>query len=365
MYRVARPILFGLGAESAHRLALRAASWVSARPVLCRWVESRNGLPSDARPDPRLEVHAFGFRFAHPLGLAAGLDKDGDAVDLWPALGFAFCEFGTVTPGRGQRGNIGLRLERIVEDRAIVNRMGFNNRGATHLANRLAVRRTSVPCGANLGKAKETALDDAAGDYARALSAVWSRADYVVVNVSSPNTPGLRDLQAIASLRPLLIRVLEDNRRLSETYEKPERPVLLKVAPDLADEDVDRMADLALDLGLAGLIATNTTVRRDTLSRPSRIEGGVSGAPLSARAEAVVRRLYRRVGHDLPLVGVGGIRDADDAYRRVRAGASLLQLYTSLVYEGPSVVHRIVMGLRDRLVEDGYDGIGHAVGIDA
>ena len=360
-YRIARPGLFRLGAEPAHRLTLRLASWVSARPVLCRAVESWYAPPVDSR----LEVEAFGLRFAHPLGLAAGLDKDGEAVDFWPAVGFAFCEFGTVTPGDGQPGNAGPRLERLVEDRALINRMGFNNRGAASLAGRLARRRTRVPCGANLGKAQKTAFKDAAEDYARGLSAVWPQADYVVVNVSSPNTPGLRDLQAVRSLRPLLVRVLADNRRLSETHEKPERPVLLKVAPDLADEDVDRMADLAQDLKLSGLIATNTTVRRDALTGRPRIEGGLSGAPLAARAEAVLRRLYRRVGRQLPLVGVGGIRSADDAYRRVRAGATLLQLYTSLVYEGPSIVRGIVTGLRDRLVEDGYDAIGLAIGTDA
>lgn len=360
-YRMARSVLFRLSPEHAHRMALRGASWVAAWPFLCRTFGSWYAPP----PDPRLNVEAFGLRFAHPVGLAAGLDKDGDAIDFWPSVGFAFCEFGTVTPGDGQPGNEGPRLERLVGDRAIVNRMGFNNRGAPHLARRLAARRTAVPCGANLGKSKTTALADAAEDYARALSAVWLQADYVVINVSSPNTPGLRDLQAVSSLRPLLVRVLEDNRRLSETHARPARPVLLKIAPDLADEDLDRMADLAQDLSLSGLIATNTTLSRETLRQSPAIGGGVSGAPLAERAEAVLRRLYRRVGREIPLIGVGGIEDAEDAYHRVRAGATLLQLYTGLVYEGPSIVRRIVAGLGDRLAEDGYDGIGHAVGTDA
>ncbi len=352
LYRAIRPLLFALDAERAHHMALKTAAFTARHPWLLSAVQAAVAPPAD----PRLALEVFGLQFASPVGLAAGLDKDGIAIDTWAALGFGFVEVGTVTPGEGQPGNPKPRLVRIIPDEAIVNRMGFNNRGAAALALRLGARRTRIPVGANLGKAKATPLERAADDYAETLEAVVGVADYVVINVSSPNTPGLRDLQAVKTLEPLLARVLDTNRQ--------RRPILLKIAPDLADEDVDRVADLVVDLGLAGVVATNTTLRHELLSRAPSIEGGVSGAPLAPRALDLVRRLKRRV-REVPIVGVGGIRTPDDAYRRIRAGATLIQVYTAFVYRGPALPARIAVGLGDRLERDGLGSIADAVGIDA
>ena len=288
--------------------------------------------------------------------MAAGFDKDAVAFRRLVALGFGFVEVGTVTPGEGQPGNDPPRLQRIVRDEAIVNRMGFNNRGAAHLVQRLAERTTKIPVGANLGKAKVTPLERASDDYVEAMSTVAPHADYLVINVSSPNTPGLRDLQAISALEPLLAKIVGANRA--------RRPILLKIAPDLADEDVDRVADLSKALELDGIVATNTTLRHELLSTKPAIAGGVSGAPLAPRAEALVRRLKRRT-RDLPIVGVGGIRTAADAYRRVRAGATLIQVYTGFVYAGPALPARIAIGLGELLERDGFSSIHQVVGIDA
>ncbi|MCB9645579.1 MAG: quinone-dependent dihydroorotate dehydrogenase [Deltaproteobacteria bacterium] len=349
-----------MDAERAHVTALKMAGRVARSPELCQLAAA---LYAPA-PSPRLRMQAFGLTFDNPVGLAAGLDKDGEAIDLWAALGFGFVELGTVTPGHGQPGNEPPRLTRVVEDRAIVNRMGFNNRGAPHLAGRLAARRTRIPCGANLGKAKVTPLDEAPDDYEATLRAVWPHADYIVINVSSPNTPGLRDLQAVAALEPLVARVVGTNRALAAEHGR-NVPVLLKIAPDLADSDVDAVAELAVASGLDGIVATNTTLRHDLLSRSAGIEGGVSGVPLAPRALELTRRLYRRLEGRLPIVGVGGIRSAEDAWRRIRAGATLVQVYTGLIYEGPGLIASIVEGLDQRLRESRYDGLADVVGVDA
>lgn len=360
-YAVARPVLFSLDAERAHNLTLKIAGSIARQPALLALTRALYGV----KPDPILGQKVFGLDFDHPLGLAAGLDKDGEAIDFWAAVGFGFVELGTVTPGQGQSGNDKPRLERIVEGQGIVNRMGFNNRGAAHLATRLASRTTSVPCGANLGKAKATPLEHAPDDYEAALEAVWPHCDYVVVNVSSPNTPGLRDLQAVDSLAPLIERVMTVNQRRADESGVGPRPILLKIAPDLADEDVDAIADLAVGQKMQGIIATNTTLRHDLAARPPRIAGGLSGPALIPRALDLTRRLYRRLDGALPIVGVGGIRSADDAYLRIRAGATLVQLYTGLVFKGPALVSDIVSGLQKKLHQDGLESVRAAVGRDA
>ena len=361
LYALGRRVLFSMSAEQAHDLTLQVASRVARSSALLRATRARYGVS----PGPALAQTVFGFHFAHPIGLAAGLDKNGVAIDFWPAIGFAFVELGTVTPGSGQPGNDKPRLERIIEGEGIVNRMGFNNRGARYLADRLAVRATRVPCGANLGKAKITPLERAPDDYEAALEAVWASCDYVVINVSSPNTPGLRDLQAVDSLAPLIDRVVAVNERRAKACGQSPRPILLKIAPDLADGDVDAVADLARGHNMQGIIATNTTLRHDLSARPPRISGGLSGPALAPRALELTRRLYRRLEGQLPIVGVGGIRSADDAYARLRAGASLLQVYTALVYRGPSLMNQIVSGLRDKLSQDGVQSVSDVVGRDA
>ncbi len=349
MYRALRRLLFLLPAERIHTwvfFALRLLTSVApSRRLLHRLLAPR---------DPALAVTAFGVRFPGPLGLAAGFDKDGTGLTAWGALGFGYAEVGTVT-AHAQPGNPRPRLFRLPDDRALLNRMGFNNHGAGELAPRLARRHAEVPIGVNIGKTKLTPPERAADDYRASTRLVGPLADFVVVNVSSPNTPGLRDLQAVESLRPILTAVR------SETA----TPVLVKIAPDLADAEIDAIADLAVELGLAGIVATNTTVARDGLSTPGATElgpGGVSGAPLARRSVEVLRRLYARVGGKLTLVSVGGIETADDAWERITAGASLLQGYTGFVYGGGLWPKHIHDGLARRLRAGGFDCLAAAVG---
>jgi dihydroorotate dehydrogenase len=301
-----------------------------------------------------LESTVFGVRFPGPLGLAAGFDKDGSGLSTWGALGFGYAEVGTVT-AHAQPGNPKPRMFRLADDRALLNRMGFNNHGAAALATRLARHRADVPIGVNIGKTKATPAEDAVGDYAESARQVGPLAAFVVVNVSSPNTPGLRDLQAVESLRPILAAV----RLQTDT------PVLVKIAPDLSDEDVDRIADLAVELGLAGIVATNTTISREGLRTPGVAElgaGGVSGAPVARRSLEVLRRLYGRVGDRLVLISAGGIETADDAWERITSGASLVQGYTGFVYGGGLWAKQVHDGLARRLREGGFASLAEAVG---
>lgn len=359
--KVIRPLLFSMDAERAHDLTLSLASLASKSGALCAMAGALYAPPQDAR----LVTKAFGLTFDNPVGLAAGLDKNGVAIDFWAGLGFGFIEMGTVTPNRGQPGNEPPRLRRSVADEAIVNRMGFNNLGAPALAEKLAARNARIPVGANLGKAKVTPLAQAPDDYEATLRAVWDHADYIVVNVSSPNTPGLRDLQAVGALAPLLQRVVHVNREIAGLRRQPALPILVKIAPDLTDDDVDAVADLAMAQGLDGIVATNTTLLHELLSTPPGIQGGVSGRPLQPRALALTGRLYRRTQGRLPIIGVGGIRSAEDAWLRIRAGATLVQVYTGFVYEGPALLDTIVRGLQDRISSFGYGSLSEVVGIDA
>ena len=321
-------VLVQVDAEKAHRAGFRAVRAV--RPVTSR-------IPRKRRP-----VHAMGLEFPGPLGLAAGFDKNAEGIDALAALGFSFVEVGTVT-GEPQPGNDRPRLFRLPADRAIVNRMGFNNDGAEVVAERLAKRRLKhrdgdVIVGVNIGKTKvvpEHDADAVAADYEQSTRLLAPYADYLVVNVSSPNTPGLRDLQSVERLRPLLVAV----RRQADAVTTPHVPLLVKIAPDLSDDDVLAVADLALELGLDGIVATNTTISREGLrSGPEEIArvgaGGLSGRPLRERSLEVLELLRKRVGPDLTIVSVGGISDADDARVRLDAGATLLQAYTAFVYEG-------------------------------
>jgi dihydroorotate dehydrogenase len=333
-------VLTRVDAETAHRLGFRALRLgVPALRLGASW------LGAGGRP-----VHAMGIDFAGPLGLAAGFDKNAEGIDALAALGFGFVEVGTVT-GEPQPGNPAPRLFRLPADRAVVNRMGFNNDGAEVVARRLAARlgakHAQVVVGVNIGKTKAVPEDDQAAvlaDYEKSTRLLAPHADYLVVNVSSPNTPGLRDLQSVERLRPLLSAV----RRQADAVTPGHLPLLVKIAPDLADKDVLAVADLALELGLDGIVATNTTISRQGLvSDPADVErvgaGGLSGAPLRARAVEVLRLLRERVGPDLTIIAVGGIGDADDAQERLDAGATLLQAYTAFVYEGalwPSRVQR-------------------------
>jgi dihydroorotate dehydrogenase len=314
--------------EKAHHVAFRAIR--AARPA--------TGL----RRGRGRRTQVLGLDFPAVLGLAAGFDKNGVGIDALANLGFGFVEIGTIT-GEPQAGNPKPRLARLKGDRAVVNRMGFNNDGAEAVAQRLAARRPhrtgrrqGVPLGINIGKTKVVPEENAVRDYEKSTRLLTPYADYLVVNVSSPNTPGLRDLQAVDRLEPLLRAVRSRADDVSDRHV----PLLVKIAPDLADKDVLAVADLATRLGLDGIVATNTTVARDGLaSTPQQLEaagtGGLSGRPLRARANEVMRLLRERVGRDLVLVGVGGISTPEDAAERLAAGADLLQGYTAFVYEGP------------------------------
>ena len=349
IYDAVRRLLFQAPPERIHTLvfgALRGATAVeAARRPLRRALGPR---------DPILASTVFGVRFPGPLGLAAGFDKDGLGLDTWGALGFGYAEIGTVT-AQPQPGNPEPRLFRLAQDRGLLNRMGFNNSGAGQLALRLAHHQPDVPIGVNIGKSKITPPEQAAQDYAASARLLGPLAAYVVVNVSSPNTPGLRDLQAVESLRPILTAVLAETST----------PVLVKIAPDLSDEDVDAVADLAVELGLAGIVATNTTVSRAGLRTPHVDDlgpGGVSGPPVAHRACEVLRRLYSRVGDRLVLIGVGGIETADDAWERITAGASLVQGYTGFVYGGGMWAKHIHDGIAARLHAGGFSTLSEAVG---
>jgi dihydroorotate dehydrogenase len=333
-----------LPAEAAHRLGfwlIRAAARVPGVP----WILRRFLAPHD----PALRVHALGLDFPGPLGLAAGFDKDGTGVIGLAALGFGFVEVGTVT-AHPQPGNPGPRMFRFTDERALINRMGFNNHGAAALSARLRALRARPGyrpiVGVNIGKTKAAAEDEAIADYLRSAHLVADVADYVVVNVSSPNTPGLRDLQAVGKLRPILRAV---RTALDEASPRRRVPLLVKIAPDLTDPDIDAIADLALDLSLDGIIATNTTVSRAGLRDSAAVAdagpGGLSGAPLKARALDVLRRLHARTGDRLVLIAAGGIETADDARDRLAAGATLIQAYTAFSYEGPFWPRRVQQAL--------------------
>ncbi len=360
-YRLLRPALFQLDAESAHDCTLAALA--SIEELLCR---ARYAPRPFAHP--ALECRLFGLSFSNPVGVAAGLDKDARAPHVWPLLGFGFAELGTVT-AEPQPGNPAPRLFRFPAEQAIVNRMGFNNAGAEQVARTLARAFSrlapSVPIGINIGKSRAVPLEAAPDDYARSFQLLAPWADYVCVNVSSPNTPGLRALQARAQLEPLLRRLQAENRAWAERSGSEPRPLFVKVAPDLGDAALEEVAALGQEMQLAGLVATNTTTDLSALPQPPPVEGGLSGAPLRTRATEVVRKLYQLTRGTLPIIGVGGILNARDAYEKIRAGASLLQVYTGLVFEGPALAARICEELVALLERDGFRHLREAVGCAA
>ncbi len=349
LYRCFRPLLDKLSAERAHNVSLAALARLPA-------------VGPGPRGDDVLAQRLWGLDFAHPLGLAAGFDKDGVAPAQLQALGFAFVEVGTVTP-RPQAGNPRPRVFRLTADRAIVNRLGFNNAGLAAACSRIkAARRAGTlrgPVGLNIGMNKDSAA--AGPDYRTGVAAGLAVADYLTVNVSSPNTPGLRDLQNADQLKALLADlVAERDGRGSHA------PLLLKIAPDLDGESLAAIAEVALAAGIDGAICTNTTTARPaSLRAPAAAEsGGLSGQPLFEPATTVLRRVYKLTGGRLPLVGVGGIGDADQAYAKIRAGASLLQLYTALVYDGPGLAESLTDALARRIKAEGFARLADAVGAD-
>ena len=342
--RVALAVLHRMDPERAHGLSIRALAL---------------GLAPSPGPvsTPRLRTDVAGLMLPNPVGLAAGYDKNAEAVTPLTRAGFGFIEVGAATP-RAQPGNARPRLFRLSEDRAVINRFGFNNQGMTAIATRLAAARRAVPVGLNLGANKDSA--DRAADFATVLRTCGPHVDFVTVNVSSPNTEKLRDLQGKAALAGLLAGVLAERASLVHSI-----PVFLKIAPDLSPPELEDVAQVALESGIDGVIATNTTLARDGLHSPHRGEGGgLSGAPLFERSTRILAQLSRHTQGRIPLIGVGGISSANDAYAKIRAGASAVQLYSALVYGGLSLVADIARGLEERLARDGFATVADAVGTD-
>jgi len=338
LYPVARRLLFRLDAEHAHELALRGAG-------LAQWTLEHGGALA-APPPPSSPVELLGRTFPNPIGLAAGFDKNGIAPHLWAKLGFGFAELGTVT-ARPQPGNPRPRMFRLAPEHAVVNRLGFNNQGAEEVARRLRVRlavRPAIPIGLNIGCSKINVGDEAAEreDYRFSARLLAPLADYLAINVSSPNTPGLRNLHEPRRLSQLVAAV----RREVETLGGTSPPILVKLSPDLADDDIPEVCNAALDGGAAGFIATNTTLARPGCTSPAASEtGGLSGEPLRARATDVVRRVRAACGPGVPLIGVGGVASVADAREKLAAGADLVALYTALIYQGPLLARQLARGL--------------------
>ncbi len=353
---LAKPLFFRMDPEHAHEWVVGALR----QPLLRPWFLANQAC--FAFRSPRLATSLCGIPLAHPVGLAAGFDKNATMYDQLHRLGFAFVEVGTVT-AEAQPGNPRPRLFRLPADQALINRMGFNNDGAAAVAARLAARKAQVPLGGNIGKSKVASLDQALDDYGRSFDLLKPHVDYFVVNVSSPNTPNLRKLQEKGPLLELLAFLEARNR-------DPKLPLLLKIAPDLNDHELGDIVEVVEQVGLAGVIATNTTISRAGLqSEAARVEaigaGGLSGRPVRVRATEVVRFLRRNLPKQVEIVGVGGIFDGADAYQKIRAGARTVQIYTGFIYRGPNAVFDICRQL-DRLLErDGFTSLEAAVGVEA
>jgi len=355
--KILRPLLFQQDSERAHNFVVTQLARASKNKFTCDLIGKLYG-------SPELPTEVFGLKFPNPVGLAAGMDKHAAAVPGWLALGFGFCELGGVT-WHAQPGNPQPRMFRAIPDEAVINRMGFNNSGAEAVAQKLTEWKISGrwpnhPVGINLGKSKITPLENAAEDYANSFRVLRDLADFFVVNVSSPNTPNLRQLQDKAALDEIFAAL--------QSLNSTRKPILVKVAPELTFEALDEILELVAPRNIAGIVATNTTIARPQTSDAKLQKiyaetGGLSGRPLRARSTEVVRHLYKQTKGKLPIIGVGGIFDADDAWEKITSGASLVQVYTGMVYEGPSVARKIVTGLQVRLEIAGMKQLSEAVGL--
>jgi dihydroorotate dehydrogenase len=319
------------------------------------------------KESPDLSVDLWGIRFPHPIGLAAGLDKNGQAVRAFSSIGFGFVEVGTITP-KPQPGNELPRLFRLPADEALINRMGFNNLGADFLAQQLAhiqrSKKQRIPIAMNIGKNKLTSNESAMDDYIACIRILYPYGDFFVVNISSPNTPDLRKLQHGDELRQLLEAVMQE-MAVQEKKHQRKLPILVKIAPDVHEEELEQIVDTISASGVSGIIATNTTLSRDGLTHPNAKEtGGLSGKPLTKRSTEVIRSIYKLTGGRMPIIGSGGIFTAEDAYEKIRAGASLVEIYTSLIYKGPGINQELTRGLSQLLMRDGFKNISEAVGVD-
>jgi dihydroorotate dehydrogenase len=354
VYRsLVRPILFRLPPETAHEFALHSLSLIPSRLIARRF------------DNP---ISRFGLLFPNPIGLAAGFDKNGIALRPLAALGFGFIEAGTVTY-HPQPGNARPRLFRLSEDQALINRAGFNNDGAAAFARRVEQHRPDCVLGVSIGKSKITPLEEATEDYLASFELVYKVADYIAVNVSSPNTPQLRELQQSEQLTALLSALQTRRQELQERHRK-EVPLLVKLSPDLERRDLEMIVDVIEHSHIDGIIATNTTVSRDNLRTDAKRvaacgEGGLSGKPLSSRSTRMIAELYELTRGRIPLIGVGGIFNANDAWEKISAGASLVQLYTGFIYQGPNIAQEINEGLPKILAREGFTNLDAAVGCSA
>lgn len=333
MYALIKSFLFSMQPEKAHHFTTGFLHKVLAIPGMKSLFRSMYVVE-----DKRLEREVFGLKFKNPVGLAAGFDKNATLYNDFQYLGFGFIEIGTVTP-KGQPGNPQPRMFRLVSDEALINRMGFNNEGVEEAISQLKKKNTDLIIGGNIGKNKVTPNDQAVNDYELCFEALFPYVDYFVVNVSSPNTPNLRELQDKEPLTQLLTHLQKLNEQKEQT-----KPILLKIAPDLTDSQLDDIIAIVQDAGIAGVIATNTTISRENLSSPEKLKsemGGLSGKPLKERSTEVIRYLHTKSNGAFPIIGVGGIQSADDAVEKLEAGASLIQVYTGFIYQGPSLLKEI------------------------
>ena len=356
LYSIAKPFLFSLDPESAHDLALASFAKISKSAFATRQLERVNG---DCVPE--LPVKCMGLDFRHPVGLAAGLDKDAKAFPAFSALGFSGVEMGTVTP-KPQPGNDKPRMFRLVEDEALINRMGFNSGGVDAFLSNITVTERTGVAGINVGKNAITPIEDAAKDYVTALQKVYSKADYITANISSPNTKSLRDLQNADYLDALLNDIKQAQLKCSKVHNRYV-PIALKVAPDLEEDEIEAISELVISHKFDALIATNTTISRPkSLKSQHRGEvGGLSGAPVKDPATKCIAKFYEHLKGEVQIIGVGGIKTSEDAWEKLLAGADYLQIYSQFIYQGPSMIKEIVKGLKSKIQQEGYSDLATAL----
>lgn len=361
LYRhIAKSVLFKLDPEQAHHLVIRSMAGAAKVPGALALMRSIYGV----KIDPMLTQSLFGLTFHNPIGLAAGLDKNAEAICGLSSIGFGFMEVGTVTP-RGQLGNEKPRLFRLPADEALINRMGFNNEGTTAMYKRLiAIKERSIPVWINIGKNKMTPNNRAYNDYLKCIEVMYDAADLFVINISSPNTPHLRDLQHGDELEALLGAAVDKINRKSKRL-GIEKAIVVKIAPDVTDGRLERMTEIIVQSGVSGIIATNTTLSRTGVTDVYKLEnGGLSGRPLRDRSTEVISHIYRMTKGNIPIIGSGGIFTAEDAYYKIRAGASLVEIYTGFIYKGPGINRELVAGLKRLLRQDKFKHISEAIGAD-
>lgn len=361
LYRsIAKPLFFKLDPERAHHLVIGGLDVAGKVPGGTGLLRGMYGVQEDAM----LSTDLFGLHFHTPIGLAAGLDKNAEAVEGFSSIGFGFMEVGTVTP-LAQPGNDKPRMFRLPPDEALINRMGFNNKGAEAMSERLQeLKHRPVPVFVNIGKNKVTPNEQASDDYIKCIRELYHQADLFVVNISSPNTPNLRKLQHGDELRTLLHAVVSEMNKQNADHGK-NKAILVKLAPDVTEAELEHMVDTIKESQVSGIIATNTTLSRELTTHSNASEtGGLSGRPLTQRSREVIRQIYRMTEGKLPIIGSGGVFTAEDAYRQICAGASLVEIYTSLIYRGPEINRELAAGLKQLLQRDGYKHISEAIGRD-